>query len=344
MNPDPNNVDELLNSYLDDELTPRQQTEVQRLLAHDNKIAEKLEELEKCKMLVSSLPFEQAPAEMAEDVKLALERRTLLGTEPEDYNERKGARHLLFRKITAAAAMIGLIAALGVVIYNIVAPVKPSGKPVALEDSIVPAVKIAQPEPKPAFVTVAKKTFPAKVAAGTEFNGKLELIAADVETIATMVNKIVAEHGLLDTAYPADRMVSSLSCSREEFNLVLADLRFVWSKLDFARFVIKSDKAGSDIVVEDAGVEQIAEIINQTDVERRNKAAKYFAILNNINNMAAIMPRGDMLSNIDTDIPSSLAIPKPVLTSGEQVESGKPVDDGQFNLTIVVIPALTIEK
>ena len=40
------NLDELLNSFIDGELAPRQHTEVQRLMAHDQKIAQRLEQLQ----------------------------------------------------------------------------------------------------------------------------------------------------------------------------------------------------------------------------------------------------------------------------------------------------------
>ena len=44
------NMDELLNSFIDGELPARQQTEVQRLIAHDEKIAQRVRQLQKSKM------------------------------------------------------------------------------------------------------------------------------------------------------------------------------------------------------------------------------------------------------------------------------------------------------
>ena len=334
MKPNPN-IDELLNSFLDDELPPRQRTEVQRLIAHDQKIANRLDELEKCKTLLNALPFEVAPDEMAEDIKIALERRALLGPQHKEYDERTGARHLLMRKITATAAMIALIAALSAVVYNIVALVKPVTRIVALEDSIERTVKIAQPKLKPAERVIVKETTATEPVLTTGFNATLELKAVETETVASAINKAVTQHGLLDTAYPGARTVSSLNCTRAELNLLLADLQTVWSKLDSAKFVIKSPVPGSDIVVENAKIEQIVEIVNQTDTQRRDKAAKYFAI---INNMAAMMPRKDIITDIGADIPSSMAIPKPVLTSGELLEKTKQTSDERFELTIAVIP------
>ncbi len=91
------NIDELLNSFIDGEFTHRQATEVQRLISHDTQIAQRLRELQKCKMLVGSLPFEKAPAEMAEQIKASLAGRIPPGQQPIHFDQRRGARHLLVR-------------------------------------------------------------------------------------------------------------------------------------------------------------------------------------------------------------------------------------------------------
>ena len=49
-------IDELLNGFIDDELPPRQHTEVQRLIYHDPEIADRLHQLQRCKMLLGALP------------------------------------------------------------------------------------------------------------------------------------------------------------------------------------------------------------------------------------------------------------------------------------------------
>ena len=65
-------IEELLNGFIDGELTARQQTEVQRLISHDRQIAQRLRQLEKCKILVGSLPHVDAPAETFAQVKASL--------------------------------------------------------------------------------------------------------------------------------------------------------------------------------------------------------------------------------------------------------------------------------
>ena len=63
MSPNENNkIKELLNSYIDGELTEREKTEVLRLVSDDQQVARRLRELQKTQMLVGSLPRAEAPA------------------------------------------------------------------------------------------------------------------------------------------------------------------------------------------------------------------------------------------------------------------------------------------
>ena len=167
------NIDELLNSFIDGELTARQRTEAQRLIAHDAQVAQRLRELQKCKTLVSSLPYVEAPAEMLEVVKTSLERRTLLGQQSSAFDQRAGARHLLVRKVLSAAAMIGLVAVLAAVIYTIVGPESSPQKPVVMEDWRQPPGEIELEKPTPSPAATVEKVVAKVPAAVTEFNGRL---------------------------------------------------------------------------------------------------------------------------------------------------------------------------
>ena len=110
------NMDELLNSFIDGELPVRQQTEVQRMIAHDEKIAQRLRQLQKCKILLSSLPVVEAPPQILENVKASLARRTPLVEQPTAFDAHLGARNLLGRTLFAAAAMLGLVGILTAVV------------------------------------------------------------------------------------------------------------------------------------------------------------------------------------------------------------------------------------
>ncbi|MHC4692374.1 MAG: anti-sigma factor family protein [Planctomycetota bacterium] len=194
------NIEELLNSYIDGELTERENTKVQRLISHDAQVAQRLRELQTSKILVSSLPRTEAPARILDEVKASLEAEAL-SYEP-DWNEepsggRVGVRHLMVRKFLAAAAMIGLVAILGSVVYTIVAP-----EP----DNIPPVPAVA-------------------------FDGRLELKTDVLSTVNMFVDRAIEEKGLSDSISvknQSGKRIYSLTCSQEDLNLLLAGLTDVW--------------------------------------------------------------------------------------------------------------------
>ena len=220
------NIEELLNSFIDGELTQREANEVERLIADDARIAQRLRELQKSKMLVGSLPRAEAPAEMAEQIKASLERRTLPAQQPRHLDELAGVRQLLVRKVLAAAAMIVLVAVLGAVIYTIVAP-----------ESVPPA-------------------------AG--FRGRLELKTTDLVAVDAVIKRAIEDNGLKYSTLGSqrDKSVYALSCSREGLSSLLADLNDIWERFDSATlFVEAKPPAGGRVVVDGVSAEQIVNLI-----------------------------------------------------------------------------------
>ena len=114
------NIEELLNSFVDGELSQRQETEVKRLIKHDPEAARVLDEIQMCRSLLTSLPNESAPDGTLDEIKTTLERRTLLDAQSKTYDERAGAKHLFMRKALSYAAMFILVGILAGVIYNII--------------------------------------------------------------------------------------------------------------------------------------------------------------------------------------------------------------------------------
>ncbi|MHC4460787.1 MAG: anti-sigma factor family protein [Planctomycetota bacterium] len=223
------NIEELLNSFVDGELTRREANEVERLIADDAQIAQQLRELQKSKVLVGSLPRAEAPAEMAEEIKASLRRRTLLGQRAERFDERAGARHLLARKVLAAAAMIGLVAILAGVVYTIVAPeagYKPSGGALA-------------------------------------FNGRLELKTSNLAAVDAAIKMAIEDKGLKYSSPGSrgDKSVYALNCSREDLNLLLADMDNIWERFDSATLFVETKTPGRRVVVDDVSAKQVADLI-----------------------------------------------------------------------------------
>ena len=336
-------IDELLNSFIDGELDQRHQTEVQRLIKHDKRIAERLLTLQKCKRLVSSLPYAEAPDGMLEDIKASLEeRKPLVQPAPrrQRLNERAGARHLLVRRLTAAAAMIGLVAVLAAVIYSIVAPESVTDKSVAVERF------------NPSLVargTGHERRATAPGLARMEFSGRLELKTSSPSEVVAFINKAIENNIPSDeraAAVPGEMRESyALSCSRQNLRFLLADLGTIWDKFDSATLFVETDRLGGQIVVDAVVPEQIIEVAKQDNFETRIKTAKYFAVLNNI---AELSPGKEVLTAIDNSSPRLITIPKPVLTSGvshPQAESEKPITkpaggaeaEQKVLLTIVVV-------
>lgn len=294
------NMDELLNSFIDGELTARQQTEVQRLVDHDEKVAQRLRQLQKCKMLLSSLPVAEAPPQILENVKASLAGRTLLGEQPSAFDERAGTRHLLGRKVFAAAAMLGLVGILTAVVYTIVAPTVPQG-PVAVEPrDLPPTVEVVEPAP-------------TLIAA--PFSGRLELQTNYLPAVVAFINRAIEENIPSDEWIASDRSdvrePHALICSSESFNLLSAELGNIWDKLDSATLFVDTEVFGQRIVVDAVTAEQIAGIVNQDDSKRRIEVAKDFAVLNNI---AEHLPGRKILTAIDDTTVGLIIPPKPVLT------------------------------
>jgi hypothetical protein len=302
-------MDELLNSFIDGELPARQQTEVQRLVDHNEKIAQRLQQLQKCKMLLSSLPVTEAPPQILENVKASLARKPLLDESALRRTERAGTRHLLGRKLFAAAAMLGLVGILTAVVYTIVAPETVTQGPVAV---------VAAP-----------------------FSGRLELKTNDLPAVVGVINRAIEEN------IPSDEWIASdqnnvkephaLICSSESFNLLLAELGNIWDKLDSAHFFVDTEVFGEQVVVDAVTAEQIAGIVNQDDSKRRIEVAKDFAVLNN---MAEHLPGREILTAIDDTTVGLITPPKPVLTWNQKTVKKSPArteKNKNIHLTITVV-------
>jgi len=336
---DESNIDELLNSFVDGELNERQQTEIRRLIAHDADAAGRLREIQKCKMLVGSLPPAETPDYILEQVKTLMERRTLLNERPLQNGHARGARHLLAHKVLAVAAMIGLVAVLGVVVYTIVAPEGVTDKPVVSESWQQPAGVAEEVQLQTSMTAAVEKPAAEAGAARMGFYGRLELKTSAPIAVDAFVNRAIEDNVLLERANQTregDKNVYTLSCSREAMSLLLADLEGVWARLDSATLFIETGQVGAAVIVDAVTVEQIDRIIGQDSFAGRIRVAEDFAVLNN---MAKLTPAKEVLAVIDNTRSDLITIPKPILTSGKERSkraATKTKNEQKINLTIVV--------
>ena len=312
------NIDEMLNSFIDDELPERQRVEVQRLASHDSEIAKRLRELEACKSLVGSLPFAEAPAGLLDNVKSLLERKTLLDAQPKHTVKQRGERHLFMRKMLSAAAMFVLIGILSGVVYIIIKPEKAFDKALAGKETLKGSNEFA--------------------AMSAEFKGRLvletnnEAQAADLIAEAIKKNTISLEP---TNNGQENKNVFKFACTKKIMNSFFSDLENDWDRLGAAKLYIEIDKENV-IKVDKINVNQIAEIMNQSDRPMQIKAAKYYAALN---------IKSDILTGKDVLAAKENAadltkIPKPHLTSGDRPV--KKAADGEqceetAHLTITIV-------
>ncbi|OHB85673.1 MAG: hypothetical protein A2Z38_02230 [Planctomycetes bacterium RBG_19FT_COMBO_48_8] len=312
-------IDELLNGYIDDELTVEQQAEVERLIDQDAKTAQRLRQLQKCQILVGSMPYAEAPASVLEGVKASLAGRSLPGEEQPAYEQQVGKKYVLLRKVLAAAAMIALAAVLSAVIHRIVPLQNAPEGPIAVENRTAESIRSA-----------------ARVVAASGFSGRLELKTSALNAVDAFIKSAIDDIGMsasIKSERRQGRRIYSLSCTREGLNALLADLDNIWTELDSAMLFVNTETFGTQTVVDAVTTKQIAEIANQVIPERRIELAKDFAVLNNI---AENLPDKEIRAAIEAEgssLTQQWRILKPVLTSSQKTVK-KPADQVQEKQTI----------
>jgi len=327
-------IDELLCSFIDGELSPRQQTEVQRLVARDAEVARRLRQLQNCKNLVNALPAEQAPVDMLEQIKRSLERQSLLSERSVSAGTHAGAWHLKVRRFVAAAAMIALMGGLGAVVYQIVAPVPP-GRP--------GPVAIDLPQPSPVIPELLPPAVAPMVASGPGFSGRLELRTAALTQADAFLKAAIEDNGLkgfTESQALPDRRIYQIECSREGLDRLVADLGTIWQNFESASLVVNTDRLAEPVVVEPVTLRQTAQIISQDSARASVEVARSTAVLNRF---AQAIPGREILSPLENDQTMTIAvpeIPRPRLASNDPATKAietPPQGGVQTSLTIVLL-------
>lgn len=326
-----NDIDDLLNGYIDDELSPRQQTEVKRLIARDKQVAEKLNQLKMCKTLVSALPNEEAPYDLLEDIKSALERKTLLEETPQHYQKKAGNKYLHFRKLLASAAIIALFAVLGTIIYSVIGPGISDSTSTDWKNLTKPVAENTTAEPVKPKVVIKPENMIASIELETD---------AFIATNA-FIRKTIEENGLSNNAAPTNPESAGIyyiSSSRSNINLLLADISSIEQRFKSVNLRIASADGNSNTSIENLSFNQIHEIINQPSFDQSKQIARAIAALNYTNYNS---PAKNMLASVFDKTPQALTIPKPVLTSGDKASktsAAKDADKDRAYLMIKLIP------
>jgi hypothetical protein len=325
------NLDELLSSFMDGQLSPRQRTEVQRMAAHDPQVARRLRQLQNCRTLFSSLPVAKAPSDLLEQVKTSLERHTLLQEQPVAGRRSMGAWHLAFRRFVSAAAVIALLGVLGLVVYQIVSPVPQGGV----------GSRVAQGPSSPAGLGPVPA--PPTVVADAGFTGRLELRTAKLVQVDGFLGRAIENSGLssrVESGMLGNQRVYRIAGTREGVNRLVASLSGVWQNFDSATMQVVRPENAAPVVVEAVTPEQTAGIVAQGSTKASIETAMSYAVLNH---MAKNMPGSEIRSLIQSE-PTSLfaagSIPQPRETgpdSATRAAQAPALGKAQVNLTIVLL-------
>jgi len=318
---DSQDINELMNCYIDGELNQRQQTELQRLIKHDREAARQLQRLQKCKLLLGAMGRAEAPPEMLERIKTSLQTKQIMGERYSGVERREGVATLWARRLVTTAAMVVLLAVLGAVVYTILSP----------EDA-----------PTGVAVEEATDTSPTVLGAADPFYGTLRLRTAVFAAADSSINKALADNGIsadVSQDNTGNRTVYTLTCTPNRLKILLADLGNVWGRLDSAELVVETDEFGRQVVVADVLPEQVCEIADTGAFEARLELAGEYAGLNTIRRLT---PGKEVFAAIaDKPLDLTVAPPKPLITGGgrealEKPPTTSPPGQQAVHLTIVV--------
>ena len=319
VNADNERIDELLNSYIDDELSAVQQAEVEKLIDKDEQIAQRLRQLRKCQILISSMPSAETPAGVLEGVKASLAAAPSHSAGQGNYGEHARKKYLLVRKVLAAAAMIAFAAVLSAVINRNLPPRNTNETPIAVETS------------KPAN----------RVAATSAFSGRLELKTSSFAAVDALIKNAIDDNGLSASISPErrqSRRVYRISCTKGGLNSLLTDLDDIWPEINSATLFVNMEEFCAQAVVKAVTVKQISEIASQDNPEKRIELAKDFAVANSITENLPDKEIRVAIEAGNSTLTKEWRMTKPVLTSEKPVTkpAGQARDKQAVHLTIIL--------
>ena len=296
-------IEELLNSYVDGELSVRQRTEVTRMASNNPDIAKRLRQLQKCRTLISSLPQKQAPSHIMENLRAAINEHASSYEEMpvSKASEIKTVKFVHLRRVLAAAAMISIAAVLVVVINTF-------------------------------FISnVSENNGYAN--ASNNFSARLELKTGNFAGVNSVINKAIEGNGL-SNSYTSEKLsnrrIYTVNCSKKALDGLLTELNDNWQELESAVLFVNTKVFGQQIKIEEVTAGQISQIANQANSEQSMRIAKDIAIINSVNKL---LPESNTVSG--SDIRSgTIAIPQPVLVRHYQSDRQ---DDGEKNVQLRII-------
>lgn len=317
-------IEELLSSYIDGELSERQCNEVKRLLDHDPQVAEMLARMERQKELLNALPVESAPETMLADIKGSLERNLLIGREVQEIREVAPSKGIFARRVLAAAAMILVpIGILSIVVLSLFSS-PPEGKDnIAKNDS--PGVTVTIADSGIPDSDIAVELLPGN------FNSALQLATSEAAAVNSFIEKAIYSNGLSDNTVLSEKDTINtyrVSSTPTLITALLQDMETIWAKCRTNRFMVYDEQLQRAAVVNNITSVQILDVFEQAEPEGRITVAKMFAEINPAVGSVEATVRFDPSNPI-----------KPVLTGPEQVPTTDDASGVEEKITLIITVA-----
>lgn len=333
------NNEQLLNAYIDGELSEREKTQVKRLIDHDEQLRARLAELRKVKAVVGALPTVSAPSTILDEVRASLERKMILNEYNSSVDETQGARHLMLRRISAAAAIIVLVGVLGVIVYNIVR---------------VPPQKIPDLN-DPVGGGIAINDYGAVEDGGSDISNtaaavnvrplvmELTMLSDSQLNASRVVSNAIYNHALLEYTIPKrtpSRSQYIISCTRRQAMSLLTDLSEQWDSLGTASLQVNFSEPREEVQVPDVTAGQVAGILAARDRIERLKLARDYTTLNRMQNVITKNSEDSLSPSAD-----NLKPVQPRMTSGQgERDSRRNIPELKDNQSHPVKLTITLEQ
>lgn len=263
-------IEELMNAVVDGQATQRQQTELKRLMLHDISISEKLARMQRQKQILNALPVEPAPAQLAQDIRAALERRLIL----ENFtSHQQYAPVAHFKRFAAAAAMLLLpLGLLALVVFQIIKP--PSGEPVQYERTADVIDRTTTPAPAVAA---------APAAVQLPFNGILTFKTDQVAAVSTFVEKMIFDQGLINASMPvrtADMAAYQVKTSPQNMIALVDSLAETWVRSSDVLLTVAVGPDSETVEIANVKIEQLKTLAVEDSTTMFSRLAARYAAAN----------------------------------------------------------------
>lgn len=315
-------INELLSSYIDDELSERHQNEVKRLIQNDEKVAEQLVHLRKQKELLAALPIVSAPKKMIADIKASIAMEQILTKQTQTKSVARGEKELFGRRMLTIAAMLLIpVSILAWVVYTIVKPVSETGvtlpmatKPVETHDKVLAV------------------SFP--------LSATLYLNTPQMTSMTDFINKAIYKNSLVNYTRSSNfsdmGITYTINGNRQRILALLREITTVWDKCEQTAMTVHGTTVSSNVRVDQITPDQILALYQADVFSDPMVLARDFDRMNRL--IRSVPDYGtNETASYRNYIAMAPAIPvKPELTSSQPSQDDVPQTDPVDNATLFI--------